>query len=478
MSEPHQASQDRLWAVVGGHVLLVAHAIARHKLLFVLTWVAVVALSLALLAGLSKSWSVQTTIQVTPTQVISDLSGAAKPAPGTRSSASGEYALETVLSRENLIELIRETDLMEQWPRIRAPIPKLKDLIWARVFRPPTPEDRLDGFVTLLEKGFWVTSDQTTITIGIVFPDPELALKLVEGAQAKFLEAREVQEISTVQDGIGILEKRVSEGREVLDQSLKKLEDARKVRATQAGRRPSRPVATGTSLDMPPSRRGSQLVQQVESKQRSLAALVEERQRRIAELQTRLEQLRSVYSETHPAVVETRESLEALRRDSPQIAALQQEIGPLEAELQQRGLLSDVPLKAQRDRSSALDATTIDLLDPLEDQDPAITYAKAEMLHAYARYNALRDRLQAAGLELDSARAAFKYRYMVIRPAQRPRAPASPKRSLVAIASVLAGLVLAAFAPAFVDLSSRMFVEDWQVEQALGVPLLGKLPEL
>jgi hypothetical protein len=175
--------------------------------------------------------------------------------------------------------------------------------------------------------------------------------------------------------------------------------------------------------------------------------------------------------------VDTRESLEALRQESPQIVALQQELAPLEAELQQRGLLSDVPLKAQRERQSAIDATALGPFDPLEDQDPEINYAKTELNHAYARYNLLQDRVQAARLELDSARAAFKYRYVVIRPAQRPRGPVAPKTLLVVIASVIAGLVLAAFGPAFVDLASRTFVEDWQVEHALGVPLLGTLPD-
>ena len=228
-----------------------------------------------------------------------------------------------------------------------------------------------------------------------------------------------------------------------------------------------------------PGRRGSELQLQVDAKQRELAALVEVRKQRIAELESRLQQERTVYSETHPAVVETRESLEALQRQPPpEIAALQQELAPLEAEMQQRGLLSDVALRAPRGRHSAIDATTLEPFDPLEDRDAEISQAKTELNHAYARYDSLQDRVQAARLELDSARAAFKYRYVVIRPAQYPRGPVAPKPLLVLIASVVAGFVLAAFGSAFVDLASRTFMEDWQVEQALGVPLLGTLPEL
>jgi hypothetical protein len=475
MSGPLPTSQDRHWAVVGGHALLAAHAIGRHKLLFFLTWASVVGMSLGLVAALPKTYGVQTTIQVSPTQVISALSGVAQPAPGAPSVPT--YAPETVLSRENLVALIRQTGLIEQWPRIRAPLPRLKDAIWRRIFPEPTPKERLDGFVLMLEKQLWVTSDQATVTIGITFPAPELALQLVEAAQQNFLQARQVQEISTLNEGIAILESRASEARAALDQSLQKLEEARKGRATKVGRRPSGPLSPIPSLDSP-GRRGSQLQLQVESRQRALAALVEARQRRISELEARLEQERAVYSETHPAVVDTRETLEALQRqESPQIVALQGELVPLEAELQQRGLLSDVPLKAQRERHSAIDVTALEPFDLLEDQDPEINYAKTELRHAYARYNGLQDRIQAARLELDSARAAFKYRYVVIRPPQRPRGPVAPKTLLVVIASVMAGLVLAAFGAAFVDLASRTFVEDWQVEQSLGVPLLGTLPD-
>jgi hypothetical protein len=299
----------------------------------------------------------------------------------------------------------------------------------------------------------------------------------VQAAQQNFLDARQVQEISTINEGLALLESRASGTKEELDQALKKLEEVRKLRNAKLGRRPSAPLSSIPASDSA-SRHGSQLQLEVESKQRTLATLVEARQRRISELEARLADERKVYSETHPSVVYTRETLEALQRqESPQIVALQQDLAPLEAELQQRGLLSEVPLKAQRERRSVPDATALGLFDPLEDQDPEIAYAKTQLGYAYARYNGLEDRIQAAELELDSARAAFKYRYMVIKPAQPPRGPVAPKTPLVLIASVLAGLVLGAFGPTLIDLSSRTFLEDWQVEQTLGVPLLGTLPD-
>src|SRR5262249_27221348 len=156
MSRPPSNFQDRHSSVVGGPALLVFHAIARHKVLFVVTWVSVVGMSLGLVAALPKTYGVQTTIQVTPAQVISGLSGVNQPAPGTAAGAKATYPSEVVFSRENLVALIRQTGLIEQWPRIRAPLPKLKDAIWKRIFRQPTPEEQLDSFVRMLEKQLWV----------------------------------------------------------------------------------------------------------------------------------------------------------------------------------------------------------------------------------------------------------------------------------------------------------------------------------
>ena len=65
----------------------------------------------------------------------------------------------------------------------------------------------------------------------------------------------------------------------------------------------------------------------------------------------------------------------------------------------------------------------------------------------------------------------------MIRPPQRPKGPVKPKVPLVLLASTVAGAILGLFAPSLVDLLSRRLVERWQVEQVLGVPLLGEVSD-
>jgi uncharacterized protein involved in exopolysaccharide biosynthesis len=84
--------------------------------------------------------------------------------------------------------------------------------------------------------------------------------------------------------------------------------------------------------------------------------------------------------------------------------------------------------------------------------------------------------MEGARLELDSARAAFKYRYTILLPAQKPRRPNKPKPPLVIGASLIAGFALALLTTTALDLRSRKLLETWQVERALKLPLLGEVP--
>jgi uncharacterized protein involved in exopolysaccharide biosynthesis len=457
-------------AAVGNHVLLVMHAIRRHRLLFASVWVVVVAASIGLMAALPKVYDVQTTIQVSPAYVISSLNARTR-----KSDAPGKNAAETVLRHENLVALVRQTGLVEQWPRTRAPLMKLKDAIWERVFPRPSEEDRVEGFAGLLEQRLYVLSDEATVTIGVRFPDSELAFRLVEAAQQNFLEARQVAEISSIGDAIAILENRTAQTREVLDETLKRLQDLRQQRATRLGR-PVRPAEESPIvLESRRDKDRSQLLVRIQNRRQAIADLEEARRRRVLQLETQLEELKGSYSETHPAMRDLRQKLQTWREDSPQLAELRTGLLPLEAELRQRGLLSDVALKPSRAREVALRAAALDSNDVREDRNPDIDYAKSELRHALAHYQGMLDRIDAARLELDSAQAAFKYRYVVIRPPQRPRAPLRPRPLLVVLASLVAGLFLATISPALVDLSSRRLVEGWQVQHSLGLPLLGEL---
>jgi hypothetical protein len=73
---------------------------------------------------------------------------------------------------------------------------------------------------------------------------------------------------------------------------------------------------------------------------------------------------------------------------------------------------------------------------------------------------------------LATSRAAFKYRYTVVRPAQVPRRPSKPNVPAVLIAGVLGAFLLALAAPIGAELLGRELGEPGRMPREIGtVPL-------
>ena len=90
-------------------------------------------------------------------------------------------------------------------------------------------------------------------------------------------------------------------------------------------------------------------------------------------------------------------------------------------------------------------------------------------------YQQMIERINSAQLELDAARAAYKYRYAVIWPAQLPKKPVSPKPQKVLGLGTLASFLLAVFAATMAEVRAGRVVERWQVERTLGLAVLAEL---
>src|SRR6267142_2694485 len=429
------------WQLIGSYAGFVLHSIRRHKRLFLSIWVGIVAFSLVLMWALPKTYQVKTILQ----------------------------------ANRNLIALIQQTELIKNWQLRRAPLHRVKDLIWRVLFKPPKPEDEMEDFVYYLRNRLWVTTGEGIVTIGIEFPDPQQAYRLVNTAVENFLEARHAAEVSTISEAITILESRADQAHQALAAALRQLEAARDERSARLGRRVRTRSAGETRAPAEPDQETSRMLLSVQSKRRAIADLDEFRRRRVTELQTKLQEQRAVYAANHPVILDIEQSLDAVRQDSPQVTALKRDVASLDADLKKRGASDQPEREVGRPTAVVIQAEHLGAFDPREDEDPQIGYLREQVNFALTKYNSFLDRIEGARLELDSARAAFKYRYTVLVPVQKPRGPIKPKPKLVLGASLIAGLALALLCTAFVDLRSRRFLESWQVERALKVPLLGEI---
>jgi uncharacterized protein involved in exopolysaccharide biosynthesis len=501
------------------YALFAAGSLRRHKMMAFAVFCMVFALTAAIAAVLPRTYHVETKLLAQRNAVMTALSNPGRAVPWD-ADAPTRAAAETVLRRDNLIAIVNQTNLMEEWNRTRAPILKIKDALgnfWRR--RKLTGDELLDQLVTLLEARMVVVAGPVgdgTVTIDLLWPNAEMAFRLVESAQQMFLDARQKAETAAINESIGILERYSATLHDDITKTMAELERAQKrpsgglTRTANAS--PTRvsvlpsiadvlpPVPTaalgapavGADLDDPELPR---LRAAVTAKRQEIASLEEARQRQLSEFQTRLSQLTAVYTSTHPAVVALQQNIAALSHDSPQLTSLKAAMDKLESDYNKREasaqeLLQEEQLRVEQQREPAAapqprpprpnrESRTASAA-PSAEQSPTVNKDLADFTSIRFRLElsqlqSVLERTDGARIELAVSNAAFKYRYTIIRPPQVPKQPVTPNVKMIVIAGLVGGLFLAFAAVVTKDLLSNRILETWQIERQLGLPILAHL---
>lgn len=449
---PHEELFD--WEKINRYLRFALASVRRRPWLFLGVAGAMMLFAAGALAVLPKTYEVRARLLAQKNAVLAVRADANAWDTPTHSAA------DTILSRESLHTLVRETDLVKEWPKRRAPILRLKDRVMAKLRPPPSEEDMISAMTGFLEKNLnvWTTPDGT-VNIQLHWPDAIMAYRLVDTAQQNYIETRHVAEISTIAEQIAILEGHSAKLKGDVEKAMAELQRLRERSAPKRG--PSRQAAAAPAAP-PDSPELINLRVMLEAKRRAISDLDDFRRHHFVEQQTRLTELRAIYSESNPAVVNLRESVDALQTDSPQMRQLRREESELRRELAQRTGGSEASLPAAPNIPQELFR-----MDSFGD-DPTFDYARSQLQFAALQYALMRERIGNARLDLDTARAAFKHRYSVIVPAEIPKGPIKPKAGLVLIAASIAGLLLGVFGTTAVDLRSGAVLERWQLEQLLG----------
>ncbi|HET6981450.1 MAG TPA: hypothetical protein VFI53_04875, partial [Myxococcaceae bacterium] len=429
--------------------------------------------TVGLLAILPRTYHVDAQLLTQRNTVMPALGNPGRTVP-TDANVPTRAAAETVLRRDNLLSLMKQTDLLNRWEQKRTPVLRLKDWLVQQI-APPSEEDRINAMVGFLEKRFSVTTGESTVTIGIDWPDAQMGYALVDNALQNFLEQRHSAEVSSIAETISILESHATDLREQIDSTL---EDIKRGQAPV-----SKPVKVDPALPPPPRRdpaveaaraQAAEVKVMIEAKRRAINELDDFRRRRLAELQTELAQKRAVYADAHPAVAQILQSISALQEDSPQLAALRKDERDLQTEYERLAAKRGEGGGSGLPRSSEV-APRRKPGDPPEANVEG-EYSRTRLRFAMEKYDVLLDRINSARIELDTARAAFKYRYSIVRPPQLPKRPEKPKVPLVLAAGVMAAIAFSIVAAALADLRSGRVLESWQVERGLGLEVLGEVP--
>jgi hypothetical protein len=308
----------------------------------------------------------------------------------------------------------------------------------------------------------YVGAAEGTVTIGIDWPDAELAYRIVETAQHNFLEERHASEVSVIAEAISILETHAASVRETIETTMDEIRAAK----------PGTPVrASSTPRPRKEDPEIAQLKTMLQAKRGLISDLDSFRNKRLAELYAELAQEKNTYGPEHPAIASTLHHIRAITDDSPQMAALKREEQGLLAELARRGV-KDV---AEEPTAPRVILTSPLPPDPKPEEDETVTYARSRLKIAVSKYEDLLERMDGARIELDTARAAFKYRYGVLTPAKVPKGPSHPKVPLLLGGGLVAALLAAAAVCVGADALSGRILEAWQVERALHIPVLGEV---
>jgi uncharacterized protein involved in exopolysaccharide biosynthesis len=483
---------------VRNYVSFVAGAVRRHKIRFIAVFVSIVAATVGCLFALPKTYHVETKALAHATSAL------AVRGDGPGGESLTRVASETILRRDNLVALVRQTDLLRYTKEHRAPAQRAKAAVLKFFHTPEDSEaDQLDALVRLLEKklSVWTNEGGTTVTVGIDWTDAAMACRLVDAAQKAFLDARYAREITALTESIGILTSHTAALKADVDDAVSGIANMRAPRQvpsadtvpTNVSPRPYRIAAT-SRLAAPrvsePDPDLQQLKVQMQDKTRMIDELEEARRHRLSELQGHLAEARTTYTESHPQIADLKQLIAALSEESPQVASLRQEVASLKAEYARRSAtVADPPASANGPAGAVagplagaaatppqLSSDVMRLaLDLRDDRDPGMVYARGQLRDAMDKYAGLRSQIQTAQIDLETAQAAFKYRYSVVAPARLPKGPTAPNTPVVLLMALLAATFCSLLFAVLADVRAGRLLERWQIEHLLERPILGEI---
>jgi len=440
-------------------------SVRRHRALVALVFLLTIAAAATAAVFLPRSYHVETRLLAQRNSVMMALGNPRRSVPNDADSPM-LLAKEVILSREALSKLIVQTNLLDTWERIRPGIGRIKENLTLKLTGKPAPTrlERIDQLVDVLLKSMYVTTgtegSDGTVTISIDWYEPVSAMQLINQSEQNFLEQRRNAEIERITESVAILQRHVDSSRAVITQAMQGADTtSQRMILGESGR------AALSNMSTPASSERDEVTLALEAKKAVLNDLENNRSRRAAELQSQLSSLRERYGPAHPEVVAIQDQMSALTTDTPQQSALRAEEATLRRRLTELG---GSPRTSRPDFSALLAV-------PNTAMNPGRMYAESRLRMAITDYEDMTDRLKGAMIELETARAAFKYRFTVVSPATMPKEFSKPNLPLLAIGGLVAAIGLALFAAIGVDLTNGRLNEAWQVEMLIGTPVLGRL---
>jgi uncharacterized protein involved in exopolysaccharide biosynthesis len=406
---------------------------------------------------------------------------------------------DVIRRRENIIEIVKDSNLVVRFYATRSAALRLKDRVMAAIAGPMTETDKEHAVVGTLEKKLEVTSDENSVTISVDWSDPNVAYTIVTNVEKNFIDARYDTEVAMIEDAIGLLQQHAKVQLEQVDAALADLQGARSVVSKNGGSDvPSVPVdsAGPTPVRNAPAaapRRvvavaapDADLARALEEKRKEIKTFEDDRQRQVDALKQQLVQAQLTLTAQHPTVVALQQKVDDFSQPSPELARLKGEERAIMTQLAPTvdssapsvgGGVGPAVLRPSAGGPTAAQTAlqAAQAAAQAEREDPALVAPRERLTAAIHRYQDVMANIESAKLQADISRTAYRYRYRVITPAEVAVGPKKPIATIVGIASLLGAALIALLAAALADWSAGIILETWQVRRALKLEVLTEL---
>jgi len=175
--------------LLSSYLAFAGRAIRARRLLSATIFVCLAAITVGLVSIWPRTYHCEMKLMVQRTDML--------PVHGERGEGLRSIA-ETIARHENLEAVVKQADVVKTWSLKRPPALRLKDSIVSLLYGEMSEADKTAMLVATLESKLSVTATDNTLIIGVDWPDPQMAARLVDTTYLNFLEARHGVEVSTI----------------------------------------------------------------------------------------------------------------------------------------------------------------------------------------------------------------------------------------------------------------------------------------
>jgi len=412
---------------------------------------------------------------------------------------SGSFELLT--QKSVLISIIDEVGLLANMEAQQLPWMRSMDALVSRITgrELPSLDEKRDAVAKVLATHITLKKNKNVVNIQVTWPDRRMAFRIAQLTYGKLMELVRNRDAATYSAAISILEDEAKRASEAIEPALtevvrerdqgKQAAPAMPVGAAAVEQNRTRIKAEVASPALAPvneaaaaqARQFSAKLAEINSK---IQAVEDGWHRQQASLNAHLTELRTVYGQAHPQVIQQQTLIAAAREPPAELKGLQSARTELLSEIQNVPEVGSPnstgqPRTILRPAGRAPSERTIALSQPATgaagaNENLELTASRAKLIRAVDNYNNVAARLASARLQFAASQATFGMRFVVVNKPELPTAPIRPLRMLVRFAALFAGLLFGFLAGALRDLSTGIVHESAQLK-AFGLKDLGEL---